>query len=275
MIEPGKTYVVMGLLDSDSIAYAIGKRIEALGGKTIFTVQSERMKRIFLDRSKKLTQDEKDALTIMYCDITVEEEVQTLFAEIGDIAGVVHSIAYANPKTLLGEEFHTSAFDDLKLAFHISAVSLATVVKHAQPKMPNGGGVVCLSFAADLAFPYYNWMGVNKAALEACVKALARRHGRDNVRINAVSAGPVATKAGSAIPGFSELAATWNECSPLPWDLNEDKHAVADAACFLLGPGARKITGQTLHVDGGASVVGGRLKPWEREGRPGPAADPA
>ena len=80
-------------------------------------------------------------------------------------------------------------------------------------------------------------------------------------------------KAGSAIPGFSELADTWNECSPLPWDLYEDKHAVADAACFLLGPGARKITGQTLHVDGGASVVGGRLMPWEREGRDAPTAD--
>lgn len=264
MIEKGKTYVIMGLLDSDSIAYFIGKTVEAMGGKAVFTVQSERMRKIFFDRNKKLSQEEKDKLNIRYCDITVEEEVKNLFAELGPIAGVTHSIAYANPKTCLGPEFHTNAIDDLKSGFHISAASLATVAQYAQPQMIDGGGIVTLSFASQLAFAYYNWMGVNKAALEATVRALARRHGRDLVRVNAVSAGPVATKAAGAIPGFDELAKTWNRCSPLPWDFEKDKQEVANAAVFLMGPYAKKISGQVLYVDGGASIIGGELLSHER-----------
>ena len=264
MIETGKPYVVMGLLDSDSIAYAIGRTIEQFGGKVIYTAQNERMKRIFLDRSRKLTDAEKASLDMRYCDVTVESEVIRLFEDLGEVAGVVHSIAFANPATCLGEEFHTSAVDDLKQGFHISCVSLATVVRHAVPRMPGGGGVVALSFASERAFPYYNWMGVNKAALEATVRALARRHGRDGVRINAVSSGPVSTRAAKAIPHFSFIARTWRKSSPIPWDVYEDKKEAANAAVFLIGPYSRKITGQVLHVDGGASIMGGDLLPFER-----------
>lgn len=265
MLEAGKTYVVMGLLDQESIAYAIGKAIERSGGNVIYTVQSERMKKIFLDRSKKMSQEEKDALKVEFCDITVDEEVKACFDKIGPIAGVVHSIAYANPKTCLGEEFHTDATDDILSGFHISAVSLATVAKHAYRHMEDGGSIVCLSFAALLAFPYYNWMAVNKAALEAVVRGLARRHGRDNVRVNAVSAGPLLTKAAGSIPGFSELGKTWAQMSPLTWEAGEEeKEAVADTALFMLSPLARKITGQVVYVDGGASIVGGELLDFEK-----------
>lgn len=264
MIEKGKTYVVMGLLDSDSIAYAIGQVVEQWGGNVIYTVQNERMKRIFFDRNKKWAQEDKDRLNIKYCDVTVDEEVKNLFDEIGPVAGVTHSIAFANPKTCLGPEFHTDAFEDLKQGFHISAASLATVTKYAQQQMPDGGGIVTLSFASQLAFAYYNWMGVNKAALEATVRALARRHGKDLVRINAVSAGPVSTKAAGAIHGFDELGKTWERISPLPWDPFGDKIEVANAAAFLMGPYAKKISGQVLYVDGGASVIGGELMPHER-----------
>jgi meromycolic acid enoyl-[acyl-carrier-protein] reductase len=264
MIEKGKTYVVMGLLDADSIAYAVGKTVQQFGGNVIYTVQNERMKKIFFERNKKWSEEEKNALNIRYCDVTKDDEVIQLFEDVGPIAGVTHSIAFANPKTCLGTEFHTDAYDDLKLAYHISAVSLATVTRYAVPKMEQGGSVVALSFASELAFAYYNWMGVNKAALEATVRGLARRHGRDLVRINAISAGPVATKAGSAIPGFQELASTWEKISPLPWDLEADKQEVAHAAAFLMGPYSKKISGQVLYVDGGASIVGGELLPYEK-----------
>ncbi len=264
MIKKDVTYVVMGLLDQDSIAYAIGKTIEKWGGKVIFTVQNERMKRIFIDRSKKMDDEERKSLNIKYCDVTVDEDVKRLFEEIGPIGGVVHSIAYSNPKTCLGKEFHTDAYDDLKNGFHISAVSLATVTRYAQPQMKDGGSVVCLSFASQLAFAYYNWMGVNKAALEAVVRALARRHGRDLVRVNAISAGPVNTKAAGAIHGFEELGRTWDRISPLPWDHDKDKQEIANAAAFMLGPYSRKISGQVLYVDGGASVIGGELLDHER-----------
>ena len=264
MIESGKTYVVMGLLDSDSIAYACGKAIERGGGKVIYTVQNERMKGIFFDRSKKLTDEEKARLDIRFCEVTVEDEVKSFFAGVGPIAGVVHSIAFANPKTCLGQEFHTSAIEDLKTAFHISCVSLATVTRYAYPHMKGGGSVVALTFESRLAFPYYNWMGVNKAALEATVRALARRHGRDLIRINAVSSGPVMTKAARSIPHFGFSARTWKKSSPLPWDIVGEKDEVANAVAFLIGPYSKKITGQVLHVDGGASIVGGDMLPHER-----------
>lgn len=264
MIESGKSYVVMGLLNSDSIAFAIGRVIEQYGGKVIYTVQNERLKRIFFDRSKDLTPDQIAALDIRYCDVTVEEELKTFFGGLGEIAGVVHSIGYANPKTCLGPEFHTDAIEDVKTAFHISAVSLASVARHAYPHMPTGGSIVTLTFESRFAFPHYNWMGVNKAALEAIVRALARRHGKDLIRVNAVSAGPVATKAATSIPHFDMLANTWQKISPLPWNVYEEKTEVAHAAAFLLGPLSKKITGQTIYVDGGASIIGGEMTPEER-----------
>ncbi len=272
MIEAGKTYIVMGLLDADSLAYTIGNTIRALGGRVVFTVQNEVYKRRFLDSSKKLSDEEKAALDFRFCDITDEEQVQALFDELAPVAGVVHSIAFANPRTCLGEEFHTDAVDDIKLSHHISCVSLATVARYAVPAMPDGGAMVAMSFDTAHVYPHYNWMGVQKAALEALVRALARRHGRDKVRFNAVSAGPLYTKAASKIPGFGGLTKLWSANSPLPWDTREDKQAVADAVVFLLGPRSAKITGQVLSVDGGASVMGGGLMDHEREGRIGAQA---
>lgn len=264
MIEQGKTYVVMGLLDAESIAYAIGSRITELGGKVIYTAQNERMKRLFLDRSKKLTDEEKSNLDIRFCDVTQEGEVRAVFDAIGSFSGLVHSLAYVNPKTGLGEEFHTDAIGDLMTGFHISAVSLATVARHAYSHMGGGGSIVALTFDTKHVYSHYNWMGVNKAALEAIVRALSRRHGKDRIRVNAVSAGPLATKAAVSIPGFAALSQRWEDSSPLPWDLHEDKKEVAHAVAFLLGPCSKKITGQVLYVDGGASVIGGELAAHER-----------
>ncbi|MBN2161756.1 MAG: SDR family oxidoreductase [Pontiellaceae bacterium] len=268
MIEKGSTYVVMGLLNTDSIAYAAGKMIEEMGGKVIYTVQSERMKRIFFDRSPDLTSEEKAAMDIRYCDVTIESEVRDLFEEMGPINGVLHSIGFANPKTCLGDSMYTDAFEDIKQAFHISCASLATVSHFALEKMEKGGSIVTLSFESQVAFPYYNWMGVNKAALEALVRALAREYGREHVRVNAISAGPLATKAAKSIPHFAHLAKTWRQMSPLPWDVVNDRQEVANAVVFMLGKYSGKITGQTIYVDGGANNIGGALlsheKPFKR-----------
>lgn len=268
MVEQGKTYVVMGLLDQDSAAYYIGRTIETLGGKVVFTVQNERMKKLFIDsRRSKMSDDEKSSLNIRFCDITIEDEVSALFKDLGAVSGVVHSIAYANPQTCLGTEFHTSAVEDIKMAHHISCISLATVARYAQPCMAEGGSIVAMTFDSQHVFPFYNWMGVQKAALEALVRALARRHGRDLVRINAVSAGPLSTMAATKIPGFSEMSNVWNNSSPLPWDPVADKQAVANAVVYLLGNCSQKITGQVLHVDGGASIIGGTMLEHERPPR--------
>ena len=208
MIEKGSTYVVMGLLNTDSIAYAAGKMIEELGGNVIYTVQSERMKRIFFDRSTDLTEEQKAAMRFEYCDVTIESEVRDLFAKTGPINGVLHSIGFANPKTCLGASMYTPAFEDIKQAFHISCASLATVSHFALEQMEKGGSIVTLSFESQVAFPYYNWMGVNKAALEALVRGLARRHEKDLIRINAISAGPlVTTRSGLAASSSATVAA--------------------------------------------------------------------
>lgn len=264
MIQKDATYVVMGLLDPDSIAYSIGETITRMGGKVIYTAQNERMHKIFFNRNKSVSEEERSKLHIEFCDITDDAQIEALFEKTGPVAGVVHSIAYSNPKTCLGQEFHTDAYEDLKNGFHISCVSLASVARFAYPKMTEGGSIVCLSFASQLAYPYYNWMGVNKAALEAVVRGLARRHGKDSISVNAVSAGPLATKAAGAIPGFQALGDTWTRMSPIAWDPENDRQEVANAAVFLLSPYARKITGQVLYVDGGASIVGGELMPFEK-----------
>lgn len=116
-----------------------------LGGNVIYTVQNERMKKVFFDRGcTDLPQEIKDAMTIKYCDVTVEDEVRDVFNDIGDIDGLVHSVAFANPKTCLGNQMYTSSYEDIKLGFHISCVSLATVSQFAQEHMPNGGSIVTI-----------------------------------------------------------------------------------------------------------------------------------
>jgi enoyl-[acyl-carrier protein] reductase I len=264
MVEKGKTYVVMGLLDPESIAWYVGQTIQSLGGRVVYTMQSEMLKAVCLDASPKLTDAERKALEIRYCDVTEDAQVDAVFRDLGPVAGLVHSVAYANPRLLLGKSPHTSAYKEVMKAHHISTVSLATAVRYAQPAMTDGGSVVTLTFDALHAFAHYNWMSVNKAGLEALVRVLARFHGKDNIRVNAVSAGPVQTMAASKIPAFAENAATWKKSAPIGWDLDTGRQDVANAVAFLLGPYARRITGQVLYVDGGAVSVRGDLFDWER-----------
>ena len=264
MIVKDKPYLVMGLLDPQSIAYFIGKTIENLGGKVIYSVQNEVVKKRYLDPSKLITPAEKAALDLRFCDIADEDQVRVLFDGLGPLAGVVHSIAYANPKTCMGTEFHTRSMADVLKSYQISCASLATVTQLAAPHMKEGGSVLALSFDTHHVYPLYNWMGVHKAALEALVRALARRHGRDLIRVNAISSGPVTTMAASKIPDFEHIGKLWAQTSPIPWDPVQDRQAVANAAAFLMGPLASKITGQILAVDGGAAIMGGPLMEHEK-----------
>jgi enoyl ACP reductase len=257
MIEAGRQYMVMGLLDRDSLAAAIGNSIKALGGKVVYTMQNSVFKRRFLDKDVDSNlPDPLDGADHVFCDVTKPEQVAEAMSGLTDLAGLVYSVAYANPKTCLGEEFHTDQIEDILKSYQISCVALADVTRQAVEKMKGGGSVVAMTFDTKHIFPFYNWMGVHKSALEALVRGLARRHGRDNVRINAVSAGPMATTAATNIPGFTELMSHWGQFSPLPWDVHADKVDVADTVTYLVGNRAKKITGQVIHVDGGASICG-------------------
>lgn len=259
----GDTVVVMGLLDRHSLAWTIGQTLGREGFRVIYTIQSEVLKKRYMDSDKTLSRSEIEQLEILFCDATKEDEVKAVFEKCGPVAGVVHSIAYANPATCLGAEFHAGVIEDILKSFHASSVSLATVAKYAAPQMKKGGSIVTLTFDSSRAFPLYNWMGVNKAALEALVRALARRHGKDGIRVNAVSAGPVLTTASSRIPDFNRLVDLWKKTSPMKWDPETGKTAVAATVAFLLGEKSRMITGQTIYVDGGASVIGGELLDFE------------
>lgn len=262
MLVKDKPYLVMGLLNTQSIAFAIGEALRARGARVVYSVQNPVLKKRYLD--KDLANAGAPSIEIRYCDASREDDVRALFDDIGPVAGVVHSLAYANPHTCLGEEFHTDAIEDITRSYEVSCVSLATVARYAAPAMPDGGALVALTFDTAHVFAGYNWMGVHKAALEALVRALARRHGRDRIRVNAVSAGPLQTAAAGKIPGFERLTRHWNNFSPLPWDPVEDKTAVADATVFLLSSMARAVTGHILMADGGVSIMGIALQDFER-----------
>ncbi len=255
--------VVMGLLDRESIAYAVGRRLAASGRRVIYAFQNPLLKKRYWDRQGSCLVKQDEKIEYRFCDVTDNRQISALFEGIPALSGVVHSLAYANPKTCLGAELHTDATEDVLKSYRVSAMSLATVARHAVPRMTPGGALVALTFDSHRAYPYYNWMGVHKAALEALVRALARRHGRDGIAVNAVSAGPLLTSAAARIPGFERLLDCWARHSPLPWDPLTDKQAVAEVVEFLLDGASRKITGQILVVDGGASIVGGELLPEE------------
>ncbi len=247
-----KRILIMGLLDTQSIAWAVGSRAQELGAQVTYTVQSERFRDVLLRRSFKKQELDIDDYNILACDVTNQEDIKKLFASCPDpIHGLVHSIAYANAKTCLTNNMFDATSDDVKQAFEISAASLALILKEGQHRLADGGSVVALSFNTLTSFPGYDWMGVCKSALESVMRYLARDLGKRNIRVNCVSSGPLHTKAATSIPGFDKIRDAWSQHAPLRWNPEEDHIAVADAIAFLLSDMARKITGDLLYVDGG------------------------
>ncbi len=256
----GKRILVMGLLDTRSTAWAIGQLATEHGAEVTYTVQSERFRNSLLRRSFKQDGLNVDDYQIRPCDVTKVDEVRELFFDSDGLVsqrlhGLVHSIGYANPKTCLGGSIFGAPSDDILYALNVSALSLITVLEFARQAMEPGGSVVTLTFDSQHAWPEYNWMGVCKSALEACVRMAARELGPQQIRVNALSAGPMQTIAASAIPGFAEIDSVWPERAPLSWDSAIDRSAVAGAALWLLSDLASKTTGHTLPVDGGFQIA--------------------
>ncbi|MEU3462507.1 enoyl-ACP reductase FabI [Streptomyces sp. NPDC006733] len=252
-ILEGKRILITGVLMESSIAFHTAKLAQEQGAEIILTAfpRPTLTERI----ARKLPKPTK----VIELDVTNAEHLgsleDTVRAELGSLDGVVHSVGFA-PQDALGGNFLNAPWESVATAMHVSAFSLKSLTMACLPLMSNGGGsVVGLTFDAQYAWPQYDWMGPAKAALEATSRYLARDLGKQNVRCNLISAGPIGSMAAKSIPGFGELADVWNHRSPLEWDMS-DPGPAGRGVVALLSDWFPKTTGEIIHVDGGLHAVG-------------------
>ncbi len=248
-----KNILVMGVANKWSIAWGIAKACHAAGANLILTYQGERtMKSV-----QELVED-IPGVFLYPCDVTKDEEIIELFnsidKDVGILHGMVHSLAFAKKEELGGAYYNTSR-EGYLLAQNISAYSLVAACRHAMPLMTQGGGIITLTYlGGERAVPNYNVMGVAKAALECSVKYLAVDLGPHNIRVNAISAGPIKTIAARGVKDFSQMLKTYEEKVPLRRTV--DQSDIGDTALYLLSDLSRGVTGETIHVDAGYHIMG-------------------
>ncbi|HVC20017.1 MAG TPA: enoyl-ACP reductase [Vicinamibacterales bacterium] len=251
----GRHGLVVGVANKRSLSWAIAQAAGRAGARLALTYQSERLEENVRGLAAGL-----EAPLVLPCDVTSDEQIAGVFAavdrEFGGLDFVVHGAAFA-PQSELANPFVETTRDGFRLALEVSAYSLVALARGAMPLMERrgGGSIVTLSYLGSTrVFPNYNVMGVAKAALESAVRYLASDLGPKNIRVNAVSAGPVKTLAAAGISGFSGFLHAYRDRAPLR--RNIDAAEVADTALFLLGSGGRGITGEVLIVDAGYHVMG-------------------
>ena len=249
----GKRGVVFGVANNRSIAWGITKAIAEQGGKVALTFQGEALKK----RVGPLAEQIGSKL-VLPCDVTdtasVDAVFDTLKAEWGSIDFLVHAVAFSDKDQLDGRYVDTTEENFVKTLL-ISCYSFTALAKRAEALMPNGGSLLTLSYyGAEKVMPHYNVMGVAKAGLEASVRYLAADLGKNNIRVNAISAGPIKTLAASGISDFRYIL-KWNEYnSPLRRTVSIEE--VGDGGLYLLSDLGRAVTGELLHIDAGYHVVG-------------------
>ncbi len=253
-ILEGKRILVAGVTMDTSIGFAVA-RVAQQEGATVVVSNFGRALKITKRIVARLPQEPP----VIELDVTDDSHLERLPDLLGEhvdgLDGVVHSIAYGNPETLLGGRFLTGPWPDVAQAVQVSAYSLASLAVACRPLMRPGGSVVGMTFDAGVAWPAYDWMGVAKAALESCSRYLARNLGPEGIRVNLVSAGPLKTLAAKAIPGFESLETTWKDRAPLGWD-ESDHEPTAKAVVALLSDYFPATTGEIVHVDGGFHATG-------------------
>ncbi|MFZ0745643.1 MAG: enoyl-ACP reductase [Terracidiphilus sp.] len=249
----GKTAVVFGLANKRSIAWGIAQKLHAAGATLAICYQNERMK---LEAQSLI--DELPGASGFQCDVSIDQEIDTLFAALKDKYGkldiLVHAVAYAPAEELRGEFINTSR-EGFRIAQDVSVYSLIAVTRAAAPLMTESGSVMTLSYyAAEKVVPNYNVMAVAKASLECTVRYLAWNLGPRNIRVNAISAGPIKTLAARGVGALGEMMKSHADRAPL--HRNVDQLEVGGAALFLASDLSSAITGEILYVDCGYNVMG-------------------
>ncbi|WP_243291375.1 enoyl-ACP reductase FabI [Bacillus sp. FJAT-47783] len=251
----GKNIVVMGVANKRSIAWGIARSLHEAGARLIFTYAGERMEKSVRDLAESLGRED---YIVLPCDVTNDEEIEKCFAqikeEVGVVHGVAHCIAFANKEELQGEYLNTTR-DGFLLAHNISSYSLTAVAKAVRPLMTEGGSIVTLTYlGGERVVQNYNVMGVAKASLDASMKYLANDLGKEGIRVNAISAGPIRTLSAKGVSDFNSILKEIEERAPLRRTTTQEE--VGDAALFLFSNLSRGITGEMLHVDSGYHVLG-------------------
>jgi enoyl-[acyl-carrier protein] reductase I len=258
MADPfqGKRALIMGVANKRSIAWAIAQQLAAGGARLAFTYQGERIEKSVRDLAGTV-----DTALVTECDVRSDDDVTRVFAEVGEAFGgeldiLVHSVAFAAAEDLEGR-FTDTPRDRFWMAIDVSAYSLIACTRAAEPLMEKAGGgsIVTMTYlGGERAVPHYNVMGVAKATLDSSVKYLAWDLGPKNIRVNAISAGPVRTLAARSISGFPTMEAIVEERAPLKRHI--DAQDVAEGAAYLLSDAAKNITATTLYVDSGYHAMG-------------------
>ncbi len=252
----GKRALVLGVANKRSIAWAIAQRLAAGGAQLAFTFQGERIEKSVRDLAATV-----DTALVTECDVRSDAHLDRVFAEVSEAFGgqldlLVHSVAFAAAEDLEGR-FVDTPRDRFWMAVDISAYSLVACAKRAEPLMEaaGGGSIVTMTYlGGERAVPGYNVMGVAKATLDASTRYLAWDLGRKDIRVNAVSAGPVRTLAARSIAGFTTMETMFEERAPLHRHVEADD--VGAAAAFLLSDEARNVSGTTFYVDAGYHAMG-------------------
>jgi enoyl-[acyl-carrier protein] reductase I len=249
----GKRGLVMGVANQRSLAWGIAKACRAHGAELAFTFQGDALKKRVEPLAKEV-----GGIVVGDCDVanaaTIDAAFKTLQSAWGSIDFLVHAIAFSDKDQLDGRYVDTTA-DNFTKTMLISCYSFTTIAQRAEKIMPNGGSLLTLTYyGAEKWVPHYNVMGVAKAALEASVRYLAADLGTKNIRVNAISAGPIKTLAASAVGDFRYIL-KWNEGNA-PLRRNVTTEDVGEAAAYLLSDMSRAVTGEVHHVDAGYHIIG-------------------
>lgn len=248
-----KTALIFGLANKNSIAWGITQRFHEEGAKIGMSYVGPVMEKRVFPLAEQIGCD-----FVEPCDVTEDEQIDEIFAKAADKFGkidvLVHSLAFAEREDFGGRFVDTSR-DGFKKAIDISAYSLIALAKRAEPLMTDGGSIICLTYyAAEKVMPSYNVMAVAKAALESITLYLASDLGQSNIRVNAISAGPIKTLSGAGVPGLRTFLKYAEKASPLRRNVTIED--VGDTAVYLASDLSRSVTGEIIHVDAGYNILG-------------------